>query len=116
MSLKSYIERLHLEDKEKKLVEVFEKLYPNVKIFYTYKNSAIAELRFRKEFCNGIAWRIFKLTDFNCVLTQDFANFDYRSDSICLEEMVKDTYIKFMSQNFSDYKYRLHILDKEAIK
>ena len=106
--LKPYIEKLRLEGKEEKLVQTFQKHYPELTISYSYKNTAVSELRFRRQNHEGISWRIYKLTDYDCTLTNDFANLDYRSETICTDTIVKDIYIKFMSETFSDYKTNLY--------
>lgn len=104
--LKPYIEKLKIENKEEKLVEAFQKYYPKTSVSYSYINSVISKLHFKKESSDGISWRIFKLTDYDCVLTDDFANLDDRADDINPEK-VKSIYINFMNKNFSDYSDKM---------
>ena len=114
-SLKPYIEKLRIEDKEEKLVSTFQKYYPKTSVSYSYINSVICKLHFRKETSNGISWRIFKLTDYDCVLTDDVANLDERADDIN-PERVKSIYINFMNKNFSDYRDKMaeHVKEHQS--
>ena len=56
--LKPYIEKLRLEGKEERLVQVFQSYYPELEVSYLYKNGVRAELIFRKESYDGVCWRI----------------------------------------------------------
>ena len=108
---KSFIEKLRLESKEEQIVQVFKYHYPELDVSYTYENSIMAKLRFKKQTRNGVAWRIYSLTDFNCVITDDYANCDERSVAMCSDDNIKKIYIGFMSQTFSTYrdKFKKHL-------
>ena len=101
--LKPYIEKLRLEGKEERLVQVFQSYYPELEVSYLYKNGVRAELIFRKESYDGVCWRIYSLSDFDCKVTDDFANVDIRSMAMCSDDIVKNIYVKFMENSFSDY-------------
>ena len=101
--LKPYIEKLRLEGKEEQLVQLFQTHYPELEISYLYKNQVRAELRFRKQSFDGISWRIYSLSDFDCWATDDVANVDTRSMAMCSDDNVKNVYVKFMEHSFSDY-------------
>lgn len=101
--LKPYIEKLRLERKEEQLVQVFQAHYPELEVSYLYKNQVRAELRFRKQFYDGICWRIYSLSDFDCKATAAFANADTRSMIMCSDDDVKNIYVGFMEHSFSDY-------------
>ena len=103
-SLKPYIEKLRLEGKEEELVQVFQANYPDLEISYLYINQVRAKLMFRKHSYSGVCWRIYSLSDFDCKLTDDYANVDERSEHMCSDSNVKNIYISFMEQTFSDYK------------
>ena len=102
--LKPYIEKLRLEGKEEQLVQVLQTHYPGLEISYLYKNQVRAELRFRKHSYDGICWRIYSLSDFNCKPTNDYCNIDDRSLAMCSDDDVKNIYVGFMEHSFSDYK------------
>ena len=102
--MKTYLEKLHSQKKEKKLISAFKQVFPNARIFFNYDNPFYDELILCKDINDGVVSRIYHLHDYDCIATNDCVNLNYRSAIEFSDKIVKKTYVSFMSANYKDYK------------
>ncbi len=101
--MKTYIEKLNKENKEKELARAFKNEFLNIKVQYTYENCFYGELILRREFEDDVVLRVYHLTDFTCNVV-NAANLDYRSALEFSDSKVRKIYISFMNKTFPNYR------------
>lgn len=115
--MNTFIQRLHLEKKERGLVKALKNAFPNADIQYLYQNNFYGELVLRKLEDESVVVRVYHLTNYDCELVNDFANLDYRSALEFSDKKVKKAYISYMNRTFSDYKQEyLKNTQKQALE
>ena len=100
----TYIQRLHLEKKERGLIRAIKSAFPSADVQYLYQNNFYGELVLRKLEDDDVVIRVFHLTDFTCDVVNEPANLDYRSMLEFPDYRVKKAYISFMNKTFLDFK------------
>ena len=102
--MQTYIEKLWQNNNDKKLIKALKKAYPSTDVYLNNTSPFYAELILNKNVTDGRVVRIYRLYEYDCKTTNEFANLDYRSAIYFSDEKVRRTYITFMNNNFDDYK------------
>lgn len=102
--MKTYLEKLYSQKKEKKFISALKQVFPNAAICLNFDNPFYDELILRKDSRNDAVYRIYHITDYDCKATNDFVNVDYRSAIEFSDAKVKEIYVSFMKANYKDYE------------
>lgn len=102
--MKTYIQRLNDEHKERSLIRAFQNEFPNVEVQYIYQNNFYGELVLKIHEEDNVVERVYHLTDYTCDVINDMAKLNTGSACEFSDGRVKKIYVTFMNRNFSDYR------------